>query len=266
MIDPYRETTRDWPEHLRHKFTSDHLIHFEETGSTNDDLLDALKNGKAKAFTVLSADYQSRGRGRRGDRWEATPGTNLLFSLALPLDPDRTTWGRLPHFAAYALGRSVESLLGSNSRVEAKWPNDLLIEGRKLAGILVETVFTPEPYAVVGIGCNVNLRITDLPPELQKTATSLYGQLDCESSRWFLLGLIIREFLEGYPDKTINFTAVHEWISTRDRLRGRRVRIDSAAGTFEGISSGIAAEGQLLLKLDDGSTREIVSADRILFC
>lgn len=249
----------------RTRFAPEQFRHTQATGSTNDDLLALARSGKARPYDLISTDFQSRGRGRRGDRWEATPGRNLLFSLALPLTIERENWSRLPHLTASIIGSAIEGILGPGYPLQAKWPNDLLYEGKKLAGILVEIAMSPQPMAVVGVGINVNLRQGELPPELRNTATSLYEILECESSRWFLLGLIIDAFLTRYPAEISAFDSTLEWVSSRDYLSGKHLRIRSGLDTFEGTAEGIGRGGELLLNTGAGRPIKIVSAEEIQF-
>ncbi|MBL9159956.1 MAG: biotin--[acetyl-CoA-carboxylase] ligase [Verrucomicrobiales bacterium] len=259
----HAEIVRGWSPEDSVRFPIERFQHVGETGSTNDDLLARARSGSASPYDLISADFQSRGRGRRGDRWEATPGRNLLFSLALPLEGDRHLWPRLPHLTAWIVGSTVESILGPGYRLEAKWPNDLLHDGKKLAGILVEIVLAPVPYAIVGIGLNVNLRQEELPPELRSIATSLYELIGCESSRWFLLGQIIQGFLRHFPAHTIDFDPVLDWIRPRDFLAGRLLSLRSGREWFEGHARGIGADGELLLETLAGDVVKIVSAEEI---
>jgi len=259
----YSEITRGWAPTDQERFTAGHFTHLAETGSTNDDLLARARKGESLPFELISADYQSKGRGRRGDRWEAASGRNLLFSLALPLESPRETWSRLPQLTAAIVGRAIEDILGPGHRLEAKWPNDLLYKEQKLAGILVEISLLPRPVAIVGVGINVNLRRNELPAELRDLATSLYEIGECESSRWFLLGLILRGFLSRYPAGIGDFSDALAWVTERDLLHGRTLRVRSGREWLHGTADGIGPGGELLLKLDDGITREIVSAEEI---
>jgi len=259
----HSEIVWGWPEADLSRFPVDRFRYLEETGSTNDDLLARARSGGVSPYDLVAAEFQTRGRGRRGDRWEATPGRNLLFSLALPLGGERHLWPRLPHLTAWIVGSAVESILGPGYRLQAKWPNDLLHEGRKLAGILVEIVLAPEPYAIVGIGLNVNLREEELPPDLRPIATSLYELIGCESSRWFLLGQIVQGFLRHYPEKTADFGTVLEWIRPRDFLAGQRLSVRSGRDWFAGHARGIGDDGELLLETGAGDLITIVSAEEI---
>jgi BirA family transcriptional regulator, biotin operon repressor / biotin---[acetyl-CoA-carboxylase] ligase len=261
----YSEVTRGWTEADRARFSPGHFTHLTETGSTNDDLLARARAGEALPFELISTDYQSKGRGRRGDRWEAARGRNLLFSLALPLESPRETWACLPQLTAALVGRAIEDILGPGHRLGAKWPNDLLYKEKKLAGILVEISLLPRPVAIVGVGINVNLRRDELPDELRDCATSLYEIGECESNRWFLLGLILIGFLTRYPAGILDFSDSLAWVTDRDLLNGRTLRVRSGHDRLTGTAAGIGPGGELLLKLEDGSTREIVSAEEILW-
>ncbi|NLT69130.1 MAG: biotin--[acetyl-CoA-carboxylase] ligase [Verrucomicrobiaceae bacterium] len=257
------EIIRGWPAADRSRFLPDQFRHTPETGSTNDDLLAKARAGEITAPELLATDYQTSGRGRRGDRWEAAPGRNLLFSLALPLDSPRETWSRLPQLTASLVGSAIEDILGPGHQLQAKWPNDLLYQGQKLAGILVEITLKPHPVAIVGVGVNVNLRADELPPALRALATSLYEIAGYESNRWFLLGLIVQGFLRHHPERLLDFQDTLAWITARDLLHGRRLQIRSGREDIVGTASGIGPRGELLLRKDNGHIREIVSAEEI---
>lgn len=260
----YAEIVRGWSAIDLSRFGPQQFHHTAKTGSTNDDLLALARAGKAKPFDLISADFQSRGRGRRGDKWEAPSGRNLLVSLAIPLSVERELWARIPQITAKIVGSAIEGILGPGHRLQAKWPNDLLFNGKKLAGILVEIAMTPQPMAVVGAGINVNLRQSELPPDLRDTATSIYEIIECESSRWFLLGLIVRGFLELFPASLIDFDSTLEWIGNRDFLLGKKLKIRSGLEWFTGDAVGLGPAGQLLLKSEDKEeTIQIVSAEEI---
>ena len=259
----HEEIIRSWSREDRARFAAGQFTHLAETGSTNDDLLGRARAGFVRNFETISADYQTNGRGRRGDRWEAASGRNLLFSLALPLDGPREIWSRLPQLTASIVGRAIEDILGPGHQLEAKWPNDLLFEGKKLAGILVEISLLPRPFAIVGVGINVNLRKGELPAPLRDLATSLYEIAECESSRWFLLGLILHGFLNRFPSGLEDFREALDWVTERDLLRGRALRVRTGREWLAGTAAGIGSGGELRLREEDGSLREIVSAEEI---
>lgn len=261
----YESVSAALSESVKEKFTTEHFLHLEETGSTNDDLLNRIRSGTAKHLDLIVADLQYQGRGRRGDRWEASSGRNLLFSIALKLEEPKETWCRLPHLAACVLGSSVESVLTGEVQLQAKWPNDLLHEEKKLAGILVETVLVPEPFAVVGIGLNVNMRADEFPDELREIATTIYELERCESSRSFLLGEIVSGFASGYPNMLTNFSEVLDWLEARSVLSGRRIEVVTTEGIVHGIGHGLGNDGELIVDQGDSGLKSILSAERVLF-
>lgn len=140
------------------------------TGSTNADLADAAR-AMAEAGTVLLAGEQTAGRGRRGRHWVSPPGASVSMSVLLQPTQPVDRWGWLSLLAGLAVADALEGLAPEPGRVELKWPNDVLVGGGKVCGILSEHVVTPRgSYAVVGIGINVALGREHLPV---LTATSL---------------------------------------------------------------------------------------------
>lgn len=246
------------------RFPASRFQHLTTTGSTNHDLTQLVKQGKAGPFQTVVADYQTAGRGRRGDKWESSKAANLLFSIALPLNLPPEHWARIPHLVGYLVGNAIEAVVG-NIEVQSKWPNDILIEDRKICGTLVETTTQPTPWAVAGIGLNLNMKQEEFPPELQSTATSLYEVMECESSRWFILGEIISGFLHSYPKLISEFDTVLSWARQRDFLLGKELQIKTATGEITGIGSGLGDEGELLIKGPNGKTIPVLSAEQLCY-
>ena len=148
-----------------------HLVDRAETESTNDDAWDLVGLG-APDGSVVVADHQTRGRGRMGRTWHSSDARGLAMSVLIHLSCEPDMLGTLPLVAGLALSRAFDRL---GVDVELKWPNDLLLDGRKLAGILCEGRKTASGIqaAVVGVGVNVSQRAEDFPPELRERATSL---------------------------------------------------------------------------------------------
>lgn len=141
-----------------------------ETTSSNDELLRQGEAG-APAGTLLFVERQTAGRGQFQRPWASSKPLGLWFSLLLRLEISDTTIPSLSTFAAVAIVETLDSLGIPHAQIKA--PNDVYLSGRKIAGILVETRTGKNPFAVVGIGLNVNQRQQDFPPELQQIATSL---------------------------------------------------------------------------------------------
>jgi BirA family biotin operon repressor/biotin-[acetyl-CoA-carboxylase] ligase len=204
-------------------------VHFRLTDSTNERARVLACQG-APHGTLVTATEQSAGRGRQGRRWTAPPGRALLCSLVIR-NP--------PRLLPLATGVAVADVIGAEARL--KWPNDLLIEGRKVAGILVEGR-PQEHWAVVGIGINVALRDEDFPPELAGRAGTLgLGPEAVEPALGRVLDSLERR-LTAEPG------VVLEAVRARDALLGARVRW--AGG--EGRGDGIDGDGRLLVQTDGG--------------
>jgi BirA family transcriptional regulator, biotin operon repressor / biotin---[acetyl-CoA-carboxylase] ligase len=203
--------------------------HLRETTSTNELARTLAANGAAHG-TLVTTDHQTAGRGRQGRTWTAPPRSSLLLSLVLrdadPLVPLRA-------------GLAVADLAGAGARV--KWPNDVLLDGRKVAGVLVEGR-PQEGWTVLGIGVNAALDLAAMPEELRATAGSLGRRPDeLEATLAELLGHLDRRLGEP-PDAAL--AALRE----RDALLGRSV---SWAGG-EGTGAGIDERGCLRVRLADG--------------
>ena len=206
-------------------------VHLRETESTNLVARDLAARG-APHGTLVTADLQTAGRGRQGRGWSAPPGASLLCSWVVR-DP-----GPLLSLAA---GVAVAELAGEQTRV--KWPNDVLIDQRKLAGILVEGR-PQERWAVLGIGVNVALRPEQLPEELREGAATLgLETADIEPALARL-----RELLERWLEA--DDRDVLAAVRGRDALLGKPVRWDGGTGT----GAGIDRDGRLLVALADGSS------------
>jgi BirA family biotin operon repressor/biotin-[acetyl-CoA-carboxylase] ligase len=204
--------------------------HLRSVGSTSDRARELAEAG-APHGTLVTAAEQSAGRGRQGRRWSAPPGRALLMSVLIR-EPPRL----IPLMA----GVAVADVVGDAARL--KWPNDVLVDGRKVAGILVEGR-AQERWAVVGIGLNVAVRVEDLPDELHATATTMgLGERDVERVLERLLAALERRLAEDETD------ALDAW-RERDALRGR----DVAWNGGDGRANGIDADGRLLVERADGT-------------
>ena len=206
-------------------------VHLRVTTSTNDRARELALAG-APHGTLVTAAEQSAGRGRQGRRWSAPAGSALLMSVVLRSPP------RLLPLAAAVAVASV-----ADDEAKIKWPNDVHVDGRKVAGILVEGR-PQERWAVLGIGLNVAVRLEDLPEELHETAGTLgLTPADVEPT----LGRLLGE-LEDWLGR--DEAAVLEAWRARDTLRGRQISWASGRG----VAAGVDDDGRLLVELDGGGT------------
>jgi BirA family biotin operon repressor/biotin-[acetyl-CoA-carboxylase] ligase len=235
------------------------LHFFREIGSTNDEARRLAQAG-APEGTLVAADTQTAGKGRAGRRWLTPPGTGLAFSLVLrpALAPAHAV--RLTMLAGVAAAEAVESV--SMRPVALKWPNDVLVEGAKAGGILVESGLMGDRlnYAVVGIGLNVSAAP---PPEVVDfPATALQTAGAPRVNRWHLLRAILTRMEAHYPLLTSsNAEAMAELWAARLAWLGESVAVRGLEGDVVGRAEGVAADGALIIRLPSGEARRVLAGD-----
>ncbi|MBA7620692.1 Bifunctional ligase/repressor BirA [subsurface metagenome] len=209
--------------------------------------------------TVVIADEQTAGRGRIKRVWLSPKGS---IALSIILYPSVVNLPSLIMLASLAVVHSIEAVTGLRSQI--KWPNDVLINGRKVCGILIESSVQANivDYAVIGIGVNVNLRLSDFP-EIPSTATSLSDELGRDVSRLRITRRLLVEVERLYLALQAGGSIYEEW---RDSLvtLGRKVRVKSGKTVHEGVAESVARDGSLLLRHSNGSLSKIVAGDATL--
>ncbi len=237
-------------------------IYYHSIGSTNDVARELAARG-APEGTLVIADEQTAGQGRLGRRWLAPPGTSLLMSLLFRprfLAPYQAQ--RLTMVCSLAVVEAIEAVTGLAAAI--KWPNDIVVQGKKTGGILTELGATGErlDYAVVGLGLNVNLDFgaVEAMGELAATATSLSQELGQEVSRLALLWRIL-ESVEGRYQRLQAGELPHdEWASHLITLHNH-VLVDTPQGVVEGWAEGVDADGALLLHTNCGERQRVLAGD-----
>jgi BirA family biotin operon repressor/biotin-[acetyl-CoA-carboxylase] ligase len=234
---------------------------FQETTSTNDVVEKLARDGVREGVVVL-AEAQSRGRGRLGRKWTSPAGKGLWFSVLLRPDMRPQAVTQLTVAAATALARAVRQHTGLTP--EIKWPNDILLRGRKLAGILTElsAELDQVKHVILGIGLNVNLAASDFPPDLRKLATSLLLETGKPQRRADVAAAILRELDRDYGRlRQRRFAELAgEWAAQCTTI-GRRVRIQLGPHVVEGLAEALNEDGALLLRTEHGHLEAILSGD-----
>jgi BirA family biotin operon repressor/biotin-[acetyl-CoA-carboxylase] ligase len=234
---------------------------FHETTSTSD-VVEKLARDGAQEGVVVFAETQSKGRGRLGRKWVSPAGRGLWFSVLLRpnMPPQEAT--RITIAAATALGRAIRAEAGLSAQV--KWPNDLLISGKKIAGSLTELSAELDHvrHVILGIGLNVNMSSSDFPPELRQTATSLRIESGQPVHRAKLAAAILRELDRDYARiRAGQFEAVaDEWERLCSTL-GRHIHIRAGERLVEGRAEALDSDGALLLRTEHGHLERIVGGD-----
>ncbi len=239
---------------LRTDFIGRSLIYKESTESTNSDASAGAEAGCVDG-TVFCADLQSGGRGRMKRQWFSPPDMNLYFSLVLRPDVSISRASSLPLVAGIALA-SVIKRLAPELNPRLKWPNDILINGRKVCGILCEMqaeIDCRVRYIIAGAGINVNLPQTALPAELREIATSLKMECGRDLSRTELLAEILNEFEQVYTIwKKGGFSPMRERMEEFDALKGRTIQIQQGNDLITGCACGVQDDGALMLETEKG--------------
>jgi BirA family transcriptional regulator, biotin operon repressor / biotin---[acetyl-CoA-carboxylase] ligase len=227
------------------------LLWREQVGSTNDELRKLAEQGMAEGL-VLVAEEQVAGRGRRGAVWVSPKGENLAFSILLKPTAPKALWHRFSLVAGLAVAEALENYVPLS---EIKWPNDVRVGEKKIAGILVEA---GTDFVIVGIGININSK--DFPEEL--AATSLREQTGRVYSRAEVLHEVVVR-LSRYADR-INQGYADSLKSIRERcaLTGHLVSYLMADQRREGIVRGIGSAGELMVETD-GKLEGLVQADEV---
>ena len=249
--------------HINPKRLGASFHYFPEIGSTNTRARELAESGAAEGEIVI-AEAQTQGRGRLGRRWESPPFKNLYLSFILrPKLPSRHA-PQITLAAAVALVETVGSFLSRPP--EIKWPNDILFDGKKLAGILTEAACDGGriAYVILGIGLNLNYRAEAMPEELRRRATSMSDLTGTNVSRESVLARLIQDMDRCYGElEESGFEGLRPRWEAHFGLRDRLVRVELGGQAHIGRARGIDREGALVVEGEDGQRRSIVAGDVI---
>jgi len=255
LILPY-EVKKD----LKTEFIGHDIHYFKEVDSTNDVATYLAEDG-AEEGTIVVAEIQNRGKGRRGKTWISPPG-GIWMSIILRPDIPPFSAPQLTLVTGVAVAKTLKKELKLD--IGIKWPNDILIGDKKVCGILttVNASVNKVNYVVVGIGIDMNVDVPLFPPDLQTGATSLKNELDTEINgpilvQKFLLEFerLYNKFIEGkFPE------ILSEW-RILSKTIGKQVEVRTRGKTVRGEAVGINKDGVLILELEDGSLIKMISGE-----
>ena len=241
------------------------LYYFDTTGSTNNDAKRLAEEGEPHG-TVVVADIQNAGKGRRGRAWQTLSGTALSFTLLLRPDfaPDKASMITL--VMALSVAQAVEEVAGAVATI--KWPNDIVVNKKKICGMLTEMTMTPEmdeiQYIVVGVGINVNNGSPEeFEEEIRQAATSLRIETGRQIGRAVLLGRVLVRFEENYAAflATLDLSRLRESYQRHLQGVGSEVRVLDPAGEYTGISHGINDQGELIVVKENGEKVQVYAGE-----
>lgn len=238
-------------------------IHYFEDCTSTQTIGHELARNEAVDGTVIIAESQSKGKGRMARHWESTKGKGIWMTVIIRPNV-------LPHQApqftlvvAVAVVNAIKSLY-KHIHPEIKWPNDILINGKKCTGILTEMIAEIDQVQalLIGIGINVNQQSSDFPEELQNIATSLSIEENESLDRAILIATILN-YLEKYTDLYVQhgFSPIKILWEEASGTIGKRIRATTLREVIEGLAIGITEDGILEIQLDNGEIKRVYSAD-----
>ena len=245
---------------LKTEWAGGRTVYFDATDSTN---IQARRLAEAHAphGTLVVSDRQDGGKGRRGRSWASPSGVGIWMSLILRPEIAPSSASMLTLAAALAVREGIQEETGLSPLI--KWPNDLVLNGKKICGILTEmsTELMEIQYVITGIGINVNQR--EFPSEIRDTATSLSLEAGRSFRRSSLIAAILKAFEKDYTAflKTGDLSLLLEEYNACLVNRGKEVCILDPSGEYRAVAEGIDESGSLLVTLPDGTRREIISGE-----
>ncbi|APG26573.1 biotin--[acetyl-CoA-carboxylase] ligase [Syntrophotalea acetylenivorans] len=246
---------------LQTKVVGRELVYFTDTDSTNDRAHDLAKNG-AEEGTVVIAESQQAGKGRLGRRWTSPAGVNLYASIILrpPIAPRYAS--QLTFLSSAAVARAIVDITGLTPTV--KWPNDVLLDGCKVAGLLNELDAETERirYLVLGVGVNVNMKAEQFPDDLRYPASSLAIARGQEVSRLLFTRTLLEHLDQLYDQyRREGFQPILQAWQGFFALTGRQVEVDCQGRLLQGQVVGLDDDGALLLQMADGRQERVLAGD-----
>ncbi|MBM4462833.1 MAG: biotin--[acetyl-CoA-carboxylase] ligase [Chloroflexi bacterium] len=234
------------------------ILYFTSLHSTMDTAKRMAMEGMGEG-TIVLASQQTGGRGRLGRTWLSSPDSSVLLSIILR--PEVSQLPQLNMVAGLAIAQSIEKATGLSSVL--KWPNDVLLNGKKVCGILMENLFEGSKLvaAIVGIGLNVRLDTLRFA-SISATATSLSQEVGREISPWEMLPFLLRELEQSYRALQCgrSIAIYEEWLARVETL-GKMVRLKSGDTLEEGYAESINVDGSIMLRRSDGSLIRVVTGE-----
>ncbi|WP_207205259.1 biotin--[acetyl-CoA-carboxylase] ligase [Methanolobus psychrotolerans] len=243
---------------MRTSLIGNDIRYYSELDSTNNTAREIAP--KSPEGTVVIAETQNKGRGRMGSEWQSIPGgiwLSLILKPSIPLD----NVSKITLVAGIAVTTALRNI-GVDARI--KWPNDVLVKGKKICGILTEVSAEVDKvdYIILGIGINANVKIADLKDEIRKNSTSIANEMGNPIDRTAFVASLLYELEQQYIKfKTQQFTnIVDEWINLSDTI-GKEVKVTTPSKLIEGKAVGITEKGALVVLDRNNKKQEIIAGN-----
>ena len=245
---------------IRGSWAGREILYLDEVDSTNTAAKKAAENGAVHGTLVVS-ERQTGGKGRRGRAWDSPRGTGIFMTLILRPNMAPVHASMLTLVAALAVADGIRECTGAESLI--KWPNDIVMSGKKICGILTEMSADPDciNYVAVGIGINVNME--EFPEEIRGVAASIFTETGKKTKRSLLISAVMAAFERYYEVfmKTTDMSGLLEDYNGKLANCGRTVRVLDTAGEYSGTAIGIDREGELLVEMEDTTVRRVLSGE-----
>lgn len=245
---------------IRGSWAGREILYLDEVDSTNTAAKKAAENGAVHGTLVVS-ERQTGGKGRRGRAWDSPRGTGIFMTLILRPNMAPVHASMLTLVAALAVADGIRECTGAESLI--KWPNDIVMSGKKICGILTEMSADPDciNYVAVGIGINVNME--EFPEEIRGVAASIFTETGKKTKRSLLISAVMAAFERYYEVfmKTTDMSRLLEDYNGKLANCGRTVRVLDPAGEYSGTAIGIDREGELLVEMEDTTVRRVLSGE-----
>lgn len=258
---------RLYPWEIKYHLTTERIgreIYYRAVLESTNKIAAFLAKKGAKEGTCVLAEKQTKGRGRQKRRWFSPYGKNLYISIILRPDLPKSKINYLPFLSCLSVSDVIKSF--SDIHVTLKWPNDVLANGKKISGTLVELSLSGKKvdFAIVGIGFNVNMEEDDMPEDLKKVATSLRIETGSNYDRALICANLLISFEKYYDLLQVKGSSeIRSLWEEKASIRGKTVSVANEKGVFEGVCEGIDENGALLLNTKKGIER-IYAGDVIL--
>ena len=236
------------------------IILVNEVGSTNDLAKSHVEQDAIEGMVFL-AESQTKGKGRSGRTWHSPPGAGIYLSVLLKPDIPLIQLSPLTLMTGVAVARAIDTFYSPS--VNLKWPNDILLNGKKLGGILCELVPLKEKFWVVlGIGVNVNHKVDQFPPALREIATSLFIEYEKNFDRTLLITLILKSLDHEYHAYLNNGvkSIIEHWTGLT-KMFGNQILLTHGGRSVGGVALGLDDQGGLILRMENGEIKTFNSGE-----
>ncbi len=233
---------------------------FESVESTNKTAKELAEAGKQAPFLVLTKK-QTGGRGRRGRSWSSAEDGAVMMSYCLKPEIEPAKASVLTLAAGLAVSEAIDEVTGLASQI--KWPNDVIIAGKKICGILTEMSAEPDAVSHIVVGIGINVNVESFPDELKEKATSVFLEAKKRISRAELIAAVTRKFARCYEQFLIrqDMSALKEAYQVRLVNLDQVVQIERGGQSYRAVARGITDDGALLVEQKDGTMQEVLSGE-----